>query len=135
MNLITRKQFGGRAWEDGLEHLNNFTSICVQDFKEPDIVMLKLFPFSLKGEAKEWIYSLPLAEIKTWRELEKTFHRKYYPLFKAWQHRNELVKSMHVQKKTRNGEVLPVKKQVWVKKEKKVEEVKCLVKSRIHCLT
>ena len=65
--------------------------------------MSKLFPFSLKGEAKEWMYSLPHAIGKTWRKLEKAFLRKYYPIF--WAHKP--VNSIHV-------------------KEKKVEEVKML---------
>ena len=93
-----------------------------QNFKEPDSVMSKLFPFSLKGEAKEWVSSLPLAIAKTWRKLEKAFLRKYYPIF--WAHKP--VNSIHVKEKTRSGEAPPVKQQVWVKKEKKVEEVKML---------
>ena len=77
LHLITKKQFGDKRKEDCLDHLNNFVSICsALNLKEPDIVMPKLFPFSLKGEAREWIRSLPPATTKTWKELEKALDRK-----------------------------------------------------------
>ena len=84
--------------------------------------MPKLFPFSLKGEAREWIRSLPPATTKTWKELEKAFIRKNCPSFKDWLHKNKLTNSMDNEQETRSEEVPPVKKQVWVKKEKKVKD-------------
>ena len=61
-NLITGEQFGGSAMEDASMHLHDFVEICdMQKFKdvESDILKLKLFPFSLRGKAKEWLHSLP----------------------------------------------------------------------------
>jgi hypothetical protein len=61
LNLIAKDQFGGSASEDASMHLLYFCEISdMQKFKnvENDIVKLKLFPFSLKGEAKDWLLSL-----------------------------------------------------------------------------
>ena len=82
LHLRTKKQFGDKRKEDCLDHLNNFVGICsALNLKEPDIVMPKLFPFSLKGEAREWIRSRPPATTKTWRELKKAFIRKKLFIF------------------------------------------------------
>jgi hypothetical protein len=58
LNLITKEQFGGSTSEDASMHLHDFCEICdMQKFKNVDnnIVKLKLFPFSLRGRAKEWL--------------------------------------------------------------------------------
>jgi hypothetical protein len=50
-------QFGISASKDASMHLHDFCEICDrQKFKnvENDIVKLKLFPFSLRGKAKDW---------------------------------------------------------------------------------
>jgi hypothetical protein len=47
---------------------------------ENDIVKLKLFPFSLKGKAKDWLFSLPNGSINSWDNLREAFIKKYYPL-------------------------------------------------------
>jgi hypothetical protein len=85
LNLITREQFGGSTQEDASMHLHDFIEICdMQKFKnvENDILKLKLFPFSLRGKAKEWLHSLPTASIKSWGDLKEAFIKKYYPLLK-----------------------------------------------------
>ena len=59
LNLITREQFGGSVVEDASRHLHDFVEICeMQKFKsvESDVLKLKLFPFSLRGKAKEWLH-------------------------------------------------------------------------------
>jgi hypothetical protein len=55
LNLITREQFGGSAQEDA----------------ENDVLKLKLLPLSLRGKAKEWLHSLPIASIKSWDDLKE----------------------------------------------------------------
>ncbi|KAK3205400.1 hypothetical protein Dsin_019446 [Dipteronia sinensis] len=55
-----------------------------------DAVKVKLFPFSLKDRAKEWLHSLPPDSITTWEELEQTFLDKYFPLGKTACFRNEI---------------------------------------------
>ena len=69
LNLIVKEQFGGSASEDASMHLHDFCEICdIQKIKnvENSIVKLKLFPFSLRGKAKEWLLSLPNASINSW---------------------------------------------------------------------
>ena len=94
LNLITREQFGGSASEDASMHLHDFCEICdMQKFKnvENNIVKLKLFPFSLRGKAKEWLLSLPTASINSWDDLKEAFIKKYYPPIKILQNRNSIL--------------------------------------------
>ena len=59
LNLFIKDQFSG-AGEDAALHLNNFIELCdMHKYKEVDgdIVKLKLFPFSLRGEPRSG-YSL-----------------------------------------------------------------------------
>ena len=53
----------------------------MQKFKnmENDIVKFKLFPFSLRGKAKEWLLFLPTYSINFWNNLKEAFIKKYYP--------------------------------------------------------
>jgi hypothetical protein len=44
-----------------------------------DIIKLKLFPFSLRGRAKDWLLSLPRNSINSWVKCKDAFIRKYYP--------------------------------------------------------
>lgn len=94
LNLITREQFGGSAMEDASMHLHDFMEICdMQKFKnvESSVLKLKLFPFSLRGKAKEWLLSLPTASIKSWDDLKEAFIKKYYPPVKILQNRNNIL--------------------------------------------
>ena len=55
LNIVMKEQFSGTGDVDAL-HLNNFVELCdMQKYKEVDgdVVKLKLFPFSLRGRAKE----------------------------------------------------------------------------------
>ena len=94
LNLITSEQFGGSAMEDASMHLHDFVEICdMQKFKnvESDILKLKLFPFSLRGKAKEWLHSLPTGSINCWDNLKEAFIKKYYPPVKILQNRNNII--------------------------------------------
>jgi hypothetical protein len=43
---------------------------------ENNIFKLKLFPFSLRGKAKDWLLSLPNGSINSWDNLRKAFIKK-----------------------------------------------------------
>ena len=62
LNLIQQNQFSGSAYEDAGMHLNTFTELCDM-MRMPDVdpsaFKLRLFPFSLRGKAKEWLLALP----------------------------------------------------------------------------
>ncbi|XP_055960147.1 uncharacterized protein LOC130014973 [Mercurialis annua] len=48
-----------------------------------DEVWLRLFPFSLRDKAKQWIHALPRAGINNWSDLAKTFMSKYFSMAKT----------------------------------------------------
>ncbi|XP_073016723.1 uncharacterized protein [Primulina eburnea] len=73
-------KFGGAPSEDPNAHLENFLSICDTikcNGVSTDAIRLRLFPFSLQGEAMEWLRDLPAGSITTWDGLVEFFmHRK-----------------------------------------------------------
>ena len=54
-----------------------------------DAIRLRLFPFSLKDRAKEWLNSLPSGSISDWATLAQKFLAKYFPLAKTVKLRND----------------------------------------------
>ena len=82
LNLVMKEQFSGVSTDDAAAHLNNFVELCeMQKYKDMDgdIIKLKLFPFSLRGRAKEWLLSLPRNSINSWTKCKDAFIGKYYP--------------------------------------------------------
>jgi hypothetical protein len=53
----------------------------MQKYKDVDgdIIKLKLFPFSLRRRAKDWLLSLPRNSIDSWVKRKDAFIGKYYP--------------------------------------------------------
>src|ERR1041384_2798777 len=93
LNLVMKDQFSG-VGEDAALHLNNFIELRdMQKYKEVDgdIVKLKLFPFSLRGRAKEWLQSLPKNSIDSWRKCKDAFIERYYPPAKIIQFRSNIM--------------------------------------------
>jgi hypothetical protein len=61
LNLVMKEQFSGVSTNDVAAHLNNFVELCeMPKYKDldGDIIKLKLFPFSLRGRAEDWLLSL-----------------------------------------------------------------------------
>ncbi|CAL9012178.1 unnamed protein product [Prunus brigantina] len=56
-----------------------------------EAIRLRLFPFSLKERAKEWLYSLPSASITTWTALASKFLAKFFPAQKTNHIRKEIM--------------------------------------------
>jgi hypothetical protein len=46
---------------------------------ESDIIKLKLFPFSLRGKAKDWLLSLPKNSIDSWANCKYAFIGRWGP--------------------------------------------------------
>ena len=65
----------------------------MQKYKEveSDIIKLKLFPFSLRVRAKEWLLSLPKNSIDSWTKYKHAFIGKYYPPAKIIQLRSNIM--------------------------------------------
>jgi hypothetical protein len=77
LNLVMKEQFSGASTEDTAAHLNNFVELCeMQKYKDvdSDIIKLKLFPFSLRGKAKDWLLSLTKNSIDSWAKCKDAFY-------------------------------------------------------------
>ena len=77
-----KEQFSGVTTDDDAVHLNNFVELCeMQKYKDidEDLIKLNLFPFSLRGRAKEMLLSLPRNSIDSWSKCKDAFIGIYYP--------------------------------------------------------
>ena len=94
LNLVMKDQFSGNYNEDAAAHLNTFVELCdMQKTKDVDndIIKLKLFPFSLRDRAKEWLVSLPKNSIDSWTKCKDAFIGKYFPPAKIISLRNQIM--------------------------------------------
>ncbi|GJW38400.1 reverse transcriptase domain-containing protein [Tanacetum coccineum] len=64
-------------------------------FRHPEVpntsVKLLLFPFSLDGEARDWLDKEPPRSILTWDDLVSKFINQYFPPSKTTYYRNEII--------------------------------------------
>ena len=85
--------FGGSANDDPHSHLASFVEIC-DTFKangvSEEVVRLKLFRFSLRDKAKNWLDSQPAGSITTWDDLAKKFLSQFFPPGKTAKLRSEI---------------------------------------------
>jgi hypothetical protein len=95
LNLVMKEQFFGVSTNDVAAHLNNFVELCeMKKYKDVDgdIIKLKLFPFSLRGRAKDWLLSFPRNGIDSWVKCKDAFIGKYYPPAKIISLRSDIMK-------------------------------------------
>ncbi|GKE24610.1 retrotransposon ORF1 [Tanacetum coccineum] len=80
MRELTRKLFKGIDDEDVHKHVRRVLEITDR-FHFPsithDVVMLRVFPITLKGTSLRWINRLSAGLVTTWDLLEKAFIRQY----------------------------------------------------------
>ncbi|GLU03807.1 hypothetical protein SLE2022_209850 [Rubroshorea leprosula] len=62
--------------KDPDDHLHAFYS-CMQAQNASDALMCKIFPSTLRGNARTWYYSLPLKSISSYTELAFAFATKF----------------------------------------------------------
>ncbi|XP_071709304.1 uncharacterized protein [Rutidosis leptorrhynchoides] len=94
LNMITHQcQFRGTPKEDAFEHLRNIKSIC-NLFKiaqvEDVVIYLRVFPWSLKDDAKDWLESFPEGDIDSWTTMEDKFLLHFFPASKAAQLQSDI---------------------------------------------
>ena len=68
--------------DDAIEHMNKLASLSLlfsNDKKIQRYYLVKLFPFSLKSDAKVCYQALPYGSIKSPHELLDVFFAKYFP--------------------------------------------------------
>ena len=77
--------FVKKAHEDASAHLQHFLEIC-STFTikgvSPDAILLRLFPFSLLGKAKQWFYDNKDRNT-TWDNCSTAFLAKFFPIGKT----------------------------------------------------
>nr|GEZ16685.1 reverse transcriptase domain-containing protein [Tanacetum cinerariifolium] len=90
INLVQSNQFIGR--QDPHNHLCFFNKVTstFRHLEVPNtIVKLLLFPFSLEGEARNWLDKEPSRSILTWEDLVSKFINQFFPPSNTTYLRNE----------------------------------------------
>jgi len=85
INMVQYNQFYGKAHEDASAHLQHFLEICntVTISGIPrDAIILRIFPFSLLGRAKQWFYATK-EKNTTWALCSTNFLAKFFPMGKT----------------------------------------------------
>ena len=85
INLVQASRFCGKAHEDARAHLQHFLEICstftIKGVSR-DAILLRLFPFSLLGKAKQWFYANKDGNT-TWDNCSTAFLAKFFPIVKT----------------------------------------------------
>ncbi|XP_042022905.1 uncharacterized protein LOC121770193 [Salvia splendens] len=102
--LIDRAEanaFGGTGSEDANKHLTKFIQISntvKANGVTDEQVRLRLFPFSLKDEARDWYDSMGPNSVPTWDAMVELFLEKYYPPSETLKRQAEVIQyKMHPQ--------------------------------------
>ena len=85
--------FHGLEKENPYTHLILFEEVCSTCFDEKtkiESVYLKLFPFSVKDKAKNWLNSLRPNSITSWSDLQTEFLQKFFSLTKTYALKNQI---------------------------------------------
>ncbi|KAK1645943.1 hypothetical protein QYE76_063748 [Lolium multiflorum] len=80
--IVEKTPFCGTEKESVVEHmteLSTLSGLFSDDIKMRTYFVAKIFPFSLKDDAKTWYNNLPPGSIKSPKELLDVFFRKYFP--------------------------------------------------------
>ncbi|CAN6725298.1 unnamed protein product [Malus baccata var. baccata] len=86
--------FHGLSFDDPNMHIAEFLigckNILVRGFSAESI-KLRLFPYTLKDQARRWLLTLPSGSISTWAQLSKKILNKYYPASKTLDMRTHIL--------------------------------------------
>ncbi|GJY39230.1 reverse transcriptase domain-containing protein [Tanacetum coccineum] len=92
INLVQSNKFTGT--QDPHNHLRFFNKVT-STFRHPEVpntsIKLLLFPFSLDGEARDWLDKEPPRSILTWDDLVSKFINQFFPPSKTTYYRNEII--------------------------------------------
>ncbi|XP_075083842.1 uncharacterized protein LOC107819742 [Nicotiana tabacum] len=79
--------------DDPTQHPRNFLGVCAmhkQNNVSDDALRLRVFKYSLVGEARKWIQNLPPHSIHSWPELVRAFLGKWFPQSKKSELRDKI---------------------------------------------
>ncbi|CAM8943254.1 unnamed protein product [Rhodiola kirilowii] len=89
INMVGNNAFSGIGNPNA--HLTSFLELC-ETFKINNVpkeaIYLRLFPFSLMGKAKDWLWSHDANTFTTWDELAQAFLLQYFPPAKTQRLKN-----------------------------------------------
>ncbi|CAM8933839.1 unnamed protein product [Rhodiola kirilowii] len=89
INMVSNNAFTGIGNPNA--HLTSFLELC-ETFKMNNVpkeaIYLRLFPFSLMGKAKDWLWSHEGSTFTTWDELAQAFLLQYFPPAKTQRLKN-----------------------------------------------
>lgn len=83
---MQQNQFAGLPTENPNQHLKVFIQLddaLKTNNVSPEVIHLRLFPFSLRDRARSWLDSLLANSITTWNDLKKVFLARYFPPIKT----------------------------------------------------
>jgi hypothetical protein len=70
-------KFSGQYDTSTVEHIAHYL-MQLGEASADEAFRVRYFPLSLTGSAFQWLTSLPLKSVGTWRELEQKFHAHYF---------------------------------------------------------
>ena len=79
--------FRGLENENPYVHMRAFEEV-IRSFYAQNVIEtaeLRFFPFSLKNNAKGWLYTLKLKSIGNWGDMTQKFYKKFFPPQKVQQ--------------------------------------------------
>jgi hypothetical protein len=82
ISIIEKEPFCGTENESAMGHMNELSALSnlfYDDIKIHTYFLAKIFPFSLKGEAKTWFNNLSPGSIDSPITLVNAFFQKYFP--------------------------------------------------------
>ncbi|KAK8498801.1 hypothetical protein V6N12_066942 [Hibiscus sabdariffa] len=86
-------QVGGSPREDARQHIRAFLEVC-DSFRQQgvheDVLKLKLFPYSLRDRARDWLNGVPSGSMQSWADLCRSFLMRYNPPNIHTQLRNDI---------------------------------------------
>ena len=57
----------------------------------PEVIMLQLFPFSLRDVATTWFESLPIGSVNNWEELVEAYMSRFFPPALTSERKEEII--------------------------------------------
>ncbi|GKA98968.1 zinc finger, CCHC-type containing protein [Tanacetum coccineum] len=89
-----RCSFHGLRFEDPNQHLKDFLNLVDSldfDGKNRKRTRMRLFQFSLRDQASNWLERLPAESITTWEDLTTRFLAQFFPLERPAKLRNDIL--------------------------------------------